>query len=311
MNIKARNLINTIADRALAYSKHVSSIFSEYEEDMSQVKRDSANYKPEYAQKLVEEKRQQFAKATKAALKRDCDTFREKTAEDIEKVRDMLLDVLAKPVPSILLNHLDVYQRYGISPSKSQIDTLLTLNQGSQLGLMAIQSVLKKNGSPYSISFIGVDQFEQDLDRLEKLAFDADHLVPLENFHAGCEVYKDDKVTIRRADGSEYNDGSNWDRIALNARQGEFFALAESLSEMANNWCDGVTNASINEASEKFIAEEKATAEENGEEFDDPTPTPTTSVEESGSGAIELARQLGRESGGGAPLSERLSNYIR
>ena len=197
----------------------------------------------------------------------------------------------------------------GSDSSAALYNALLTLNEGNQLGLQAIRAMLDKNHSPLTINFPGAKQFEDDIATIEELANSADHYLPYDHFHAGCEVYKNDRVTYRRTDGSTYQTGQTWDSIELTTRNAKMKTLVDSVAERGLIWLDAVTSATIDAASEEYLKEERKRAYINGEEEPTlPDVPPTTTVEKSDDDAVELAKSIGRETAAGAATAASLPN---
>lgn len=310
MNIRAKTIFDNIGILASAYSRKVSFILANYENEMEKVQSDAGKFNEDYKKEFIAEKQKSLAGKAKHDLAEAADDFREKTLKDAEALRNQLDDVLCKPVSIALMNHLNVYNQFGIVPSRSQITALLTLNEGNQLGLQAIKSMLSKNHSPLTINFPGVKQFEDDIDVVEKLAYAADHHVPYDHFHAGCEVYKNDRVTYRRADGSTYENGQVWDKIELTTQNVKMKTLVDAVGKMGDAWLDAVTSATIDAASEEYLKEEREKAYVNGEEAPTlPDVPPTTTVEKTNDDAVELAGSIGRETAACNAASLKGSKY--
>ena len=138
MNLRAKTIFDSIVTRARAYSGKVSSILANYENEMGNVQSEAGKFNENYKKEFIAEKQKSLAGKTRRDLAEAADDFREKTLKDAEALRNQLDDVLCKPVSIALMNHLNVYNQFGIVPSRSQITALLTLNEGNQLGLQAI-----------------------------------------------------------------------------------------------------------------------------------------------------------------------------
>lgn len=308
MNKKNELLLQGIKNKAELYTKKVSDTLEGFNAMMERTKNEGAVRKDE--KEYIRENSAKHTAATRAILEKTASTFASEVRNAAEELRNQLLDSLSHPVPDAVVQQLDVMSRFGIKPTKTQIENLIDLNGGNILGLEAISSVLTASGSEYKVNFHDVCDYETDLEALEHFAQAADHFVPLDHHHAGCMVYDGQQREMTRPDGTRYASGYTWDSISLIGNQTAFVSHLPELDEMTARWVADVTTVEMNEVSAKIKEEEAEAARAAGKDIpDEHDPVSTVTIEKTDDDAVRLAKSIGAEKAGNSSMAQVMRDH--
>lgn len=264
-------------------------------------KEKAARYKDEdaeYQRAMVPIKAQ-----TKAAILDAGKELSKDLKRNAGQLRETLLDHLTEPLNLDFSKKLAFYRDYGIVPTRSEISALLKLNAGNTAGIRALSALLDKLEAPQRLKMRDISEFETDLEKLERLAYQVEHtpVISLDDFHDALEIFKGDRLTRIRKDGSTYEDGQTIDFMALNWIRVDFEGFENNLDQMKDTWQADISTEIEDAVDAQLLAKEtrheEAVAEiENREPVPQERPESSTKVEDGG--AMQLARDLGRQSAG-------------
>ncbi len=310
MNAKNRIIIEKIILRAKSYSGKVQSILDTYSAENSKILETSKRYKEEFGQSFISQHKPELVRKTRLALDQAQKTFAEDTRHDAEDLKNELQLHFMRPLKDDFHKALSVMNDFGVKPSRIMLETLLEQNNGNSLGLMALEAVLEKNGSNFRIGHNEPEQFEKDLESVEKLVKSSDHFAPHEAHSAACDVWKGEKVVYYRPDGTQYTTGTEWDSISILAQNASMNDAVRRIEEMKDRWTADISTEIMDAVSETLKENERAEAKARGETYS-PTPDPesTTKVDDVTRDAINVAKELGRDSAKkNAPINQTFRN---
>lgn len=320
MNKPARPIFSKIITAMTTYNDTVSAICEKYRKDLAAAAKYAAKYKDE--KQILADKRAELSAEARKAIKYQGREMGVAVAECLDKLKDLVETDLCHAVPRGTLDLLNLYNTYGINPTKTEIEALVTINAGHPTGLRCIQAMLKKNGSAYTVKFADTNQLEDDIISLAQFAVMAEYTpaVPQEYLHEAVQIFAGKKETevvpapanaygtsvgdtlktnelakaahiYRFKDGEAVDTMRDHDIISLQVACTDFTNMFTAAQNMSKYWSADVGELELSEADyENLPAEESA-----------------TSIEESEEPAIELAREMGKETArSNAPISKEI-----
>ena len=265
-------------------------------------KEKAARYKDEdaeYQRAMVPIKAQ-----TKAAILEAGKQLSKDLRHNAKQLKENLMDHLTEPLNQDFARKLDFYNKYNVIPTRLEIDALLQTNGGNTSGVRALTALLDRLEAPQRLKMRDISEFETDLEKLERLAYQVEHtpLISLNDFHDALEIFKGDRLTSIRKDGSTYEDGRTIDFMALNWIRVDFETFENSLDQMKDTWQADISTEIEDAVDAQLLAKEtrheEAVAEiENREPVPQERPESSTVITEDGD-AVKLARDQGRQSAG-------------
>lgn len=219
------------AHSALAkFDASVTAACSTYRAGKERAKQEAARFKDEAAE--YEARRKSLADTAAAAIrdadKELCDTL---NLDIIPKLKEAMSDHITAKPSSAFLDTLRVYKDFDIPLSRAELNGLLTAADGNFTGIRALSSVAAKSG--FRLSFPGVDSYEADIARLERLGRYPVAYVPMDYTTEGREIIP--QRPVHRNDGSvAYS--YDTDAVYFITRAGEFRGVWNSLEDTGNRW---------------------------------------------------------------------------
>lgn len=167
MNRNVKKIFSEAHNAMSRYDASIQSAFSTYKLGKERARKESERYKNESEE--YEARRKALADTAATAIetadREFCDTI---NLDVIPKLREAISDHVTQRPSTYFLEALKIYSDYNIPMSRMELSGLMTACGGCFLGLRALSSVAEQSG--YRLSFDGVDTYERDITRLEKLA---------------------------------------------------------------------------------------------------------------------------------------------
>lgn len=278
MNMINSTLIDLLISAADTFRNETCRILEQYRKELNSEKRISERFKDEegyYQQaqkKLSAIAREGIAKAERV--------FSTKVSEYADQMEQQLKRHLSEPVNGQFREKLSMLSEFCIKPEKIEIEDLLSLNKGNQIGLTALAKTLEKVGSPYTLNYHTTADFEKDIATIRGLSQNLKY-IPAEYHSEGCEIYKGIYADYVYPNGSILKNGVKYDSISLIQRNVTFESNIEKIKGFKSVWtadCN-YSEAGLNTDNEGTETESETKVVEN---------------QKSNEG-MQIARQLGRD----------------
>ena len=264
MNRSVQRNFDEIKGAANAYKDSVVLALTEYRNTVQRIEKDAAAYKDEAAY-IAPRKAGAIDKA-RADIGEAHRQFTSTVNANVSKLRDELTaHILVQPSPA-LINVIDLYNKYNLTATRSDVSALLSMAGGSTLGLRCINAMLENTGSNYRVSFPSIDAFEKDLEAVAGLPRVGEHYAPAEFHHENVAIWKDTPMLTYNSDGSTTDSGRSWDSVSLLTAGGAFESRVKALDEVQARWTDSViptvydTTIYDEDGAAQFVADRNATA---------------------------------------------------
>ena len=155
--------------------------------------------------------------------------------DEKSKLRSELVMHLAlRPGPAFL-DAVRTYAEFGISPTKLELEGLLTQSLGSSVGLAALNSMLERTNSKYRVDFVTPESFEHDMEILDTLA-DNTMFSPAEYASEMNQLFNGASRFINGIDN-----GHKWNTVSIATAISVFDANSKSIGTMSTRWNDNIT----------------------------------------------------------------------
>ena len=255
LNETPRSIFKKLLQAMELYAANVTSTAEKFRTDYAEAARYAAAYKDE--KRILSDKRTKLSAKAREEVNRYGASLGEAAAECVKALNDCLEDHLVKPVPAATEKLLNLYSRYKLPMSKSELDAALTVNAGHLTGLRLLNAMLKECGSQYEIDFVELSQYENDIQDLARFALLAEFepAFPMEYLHEAALIYcgqkelevvpaKDVKTT--NVNGSEYGKAGDVIRTnELNKAAHQYRIkngkAVETMTDMDINYLSGVS----------------------------------------------------------------------
>lgn len=188
------------------------------------------------ARQAIEAADKRFSNAVNTAaakLKKELDTYRR------------------KPVNPELLSQLRAYTDFGLTMSRSELDSFISAAEGNHTALKIIQKLAANSG--FAVTLPG--GLEKDIELLESLGRVPTMFCPADYVAKAKDVLAD--VPSFRDDGSIANTLGRPDTVYLLIQSGKYNSAADKLTAMSEKW----ERAFVPEISELKPIEDPATGE--------------------------------------------------
>lgn len=293
MERKSKQVFEAISDALGRYDNAVEDAMREYRSGKEKARADSRIFKDEQTEYT---RRLEGLKArTRAEIKKADEALAEAIKGKCIPLLREALGLYTAQIPSDnFIKRLRVFSEFGLTMTLAEARQLADLAADNNLALRALATVAARSG--IAVNFPQVADFENDLQRLEKLVRAPICYVPQAYIHEGGEIFEERPVF--RADGSiAYT--VKCDTISLLMTGVEFGSVFKELSEMGERWASSVV-ASVLPLEDGEKATERQTAAES------------VSVDASGANNLEYARQLGKQRADARRESEAImSQYVQ
>ena len=250
--------------------KNIRKVFSEIELEIQYLDTRMCNILADY--KIGKEKAKAYAADYKdevTVLNRELGGLKQTARSEIDKaerdfaqamnekylpkLRTALTEYVTAAPPVELMQTLSFYKQFGIEMSRAELDSLIHGAAGNYFALRAIQNVAKDHH--FKVSFAGADDYQKDLQRLERLTFLPICYAPEEYMHEAIEVM--DKRPVFRNDGSVVYMTAN-DTFFELLQSGEYRNVQKNLGGMGERWgCSIVPEISTLKDKQNATAEEQ------------------------------------------------------
>lgn len=194
MNKPARPIFSTIIKAMEDYRDTVAAVCEKYRKDVDAAAKYAAKYKDE--KQILADKRLELTTKARETIRKLGRDMGVTIAMQLDKLKDLVETDLCHAVPAGAQQLLNLYNTYGPMPlTKTEIETLVTVNGGHITGLRCIAALLKRTGSPYTVRFADVEQLESDMARLARFAVLAEYspAVPQEYLHEAVQIFAGEK----------------------------------------------------------------------------------------------------------------------
>lgn len=230
MNKDIKKLFSGISNALAKYDASVKSTLTTYKRDREQAAQTASKYKDTDGE-FKRLKNGLVAKA-RAALE-DAD---KQFADDVRlyylpKLRESLADHLMERPDTAFTNTLRLYKDFGLKLSLAEITALLTGAQGNFTALRCLQAVTRDSG--YSLKFPGVEDFQRDIETIEKLTWTPICYAPLELLSEIKEIWP--QRPIHRADGSTAYQIES-DTVFLIGKSQQFSSAWKNMEAVSSRW---------------------------------------------------------------------------
>lgn len=319
-DIQARPIFKRILEAMGVYAQNVTATAAKFREDYAAAAKDASKYKDE--KRILTEKRTKLASAARETITRQGAELGEVVAQCVQELNNCIADHLRHPVPTATEKLLTMYSQYNLPLSRSEVENLLTVNGGHVLGLRFIKAMLKDTHSEYTVDFVPLKKYEEDIRDLAQFALMAEYepAFPVEYLPEAVLIYGGQKETViekkqansskgdyssagdvlhtnelikaahvyRIVNGQPEETMQDQDFVSLNTASAGFGELHERI---AGNEAEGITGMA-----QYWAADIGHTVDDIGY-TDDVTPAPEsgTKIETSSTPGEDLARELGKE----------------
>ena len=230
MNKNIQKVFDDIHGEFTSYQSAVASALSAYRRDLEAAKRTAAQYKDE-AGELSRRKEGLIAAARSKISEADKALHDAVAMIYLPKLRDALSDYVCKRADRDYMDSLRDVWGFNLSLSHAELDGYILGADGNYTALRALQAVAKRSG--YRLTVPSADDYQGDIDRIERAVRVPVMYAPHDYLHEALEVLPDRPVF--RADGSYYTTGRP-DSVYLIMRKQEFESAMNTVSEAGTRW---------------------------------------------------------------------------
>lgn len=230
MNKEVKRIFSDIHGEFANYQTAIASALSAYRRDLEAAKRTAAQYKDE-AGELSRRKEGLIAAARSKIGAAD------KTLHDavmmiyLPKLREALSDYVCKRADRGYMDSLRDVWDFNLSLSRAELAGYILGADGDYTALRALQAVAKRSG--YRLTVPSADDYQKDIDRIERAVRVPVMYAPYDYQHEALEVLPDRPVFQK--DGSYYTTGRP-DSVYLVLRKQEFESAMNAVTEAGTRW---------------------------------------------------------------------------
>ena len=230
MNKEVKKVFSDIHGEFARYQAAVSSALSVYRRDLEAAKRTAAQYKDE-AGELSRRKEGLIAAARSKISETDKALHDAVTMTYLPKLREALSDYVCKRADRGYMDSLRDVWDFDLSLSRAELAGYILGADGNYTALRALHAVAKRSG--YRLTVPSADDYQGDIDRIERAVRVPVMYAPHDYLHEALEVLSDRPVF--RADGSYYTTGRP-DSVYLVLRKQEFESAMNAVTEAGTRW---------------------------------------------------------------------------
>ncbi len=298
MNMINEALIDLLISAAETLRNETCMILQNYRTKRDYEKNISSRYKDEEA--YFQQEQRKLAAAAREDIKTAEKAFTAKVMDYAGQMEEQLKKHLSMPVNSQFREKLSMLADFGIQPEKIEIDDLLRLNAGNQIGLTALAKTLEKVDSPYVLKYHTTADFQNDIAKIRDLVRNLKY-IPTDYHSEGCEIFKGTSADLVLPNGRTIGNGITYDSISLLSSNAAFESAIEEIKGMKDIWS---TDCSYDEADKtadeqqkeqkllnKFLTEAGLPAEE----LSKPESGTVVADNPENSEGIKIAKQMGRD----------------
>lgn len=298
MNMINGTLIDLLISAADTLRNETCRILAEYKKNRDIQKRISEKYKDE--NEYYNEQQSKLAAIARDGISKAEKVFAAKVSDYAGQMEQQLKRHLAEPVNSQFREKLSILNEFGIQPEKIEIDDLLALNGGNQIGLTALAKTLKKVESPYVLKYHTTADYQNDIATVRALTRNMKY-IPMDYHSEGCEVYRGITADYVNPNGGRIGGGIKYDSVSLIQGMVSFESDIEKIKGMKDIWlADCSYEEAEQDSNEKHKEQEIANriltnAGLPPEEIKEPKSGTKIDDDSENSEGMKLARQLGRD----------------
>ena len=196
-----KTLIDLLLSSAEAMQNEVISALHEYRTNRDKERETSQMYKKEYETKYFEGKQSFLAECARERIGKAERIFRNKAEDCVKQMESQLKTHLHEPINEQFREKLKMISDFGIIPEKIEIDDLLLLNKGNQVGLEALRKTLDKVGCTYTVKFHSTKDFENDIATIKNMVRNMKY-IPNEYYSEACEIFKNQNFSYTYDNGN-------------------------------------------------------------------------------------------------------------
>lgn len=230
MNKEVKKFFSDIHGEFARYQAAVSSALSAYRGDLEAAKRTASQYKDE-AGELSRRKEGLIATARSKISEADKALHDAVTMIYLPKLREALSDYVCKRADRDFMDSLRDMWDFNLSMSRAELAGYILGADGNYTALRALRAVAKQSG--YRLTVPSADDYQGDIDRIERAVRVPVMYAPYDYQHEALEVLSDRPVF--RADGSFYTTGRP-DSVYLLLRKQEFESAMNSVKDAGERW---------------------------------------------------------------------------
>ena len=245
MNLINRSIFKGMKTALEKHMEAVKGILAQYTKETNAAKEEARKFKAE--DEYYKEKQKIAADKARSALEREYKDIRASLKTDAFNMKKSLKDYLAAPMNDNFVTKLKVYSDFGIKLTRTELESLLALNQGNPVGLRALAHVLESTHTPWKVNYRDLGSLEEDVAKVERIAGTMTY-TPVEDHIAACEILKGTPVLRMRDDGSTYSNATH-DSVSILMESGIVTGFYENIEEMEKAWIADVTTPAISKAS--------------------------------------------------------------
>ena len=292
MNRKSYYTVKDIEDAEKTYREDVNAALQHYKEKSEAIRttatkfKDEANYIAENEKPLKEETRHLIDQAGRK--------YSAKLIKGADVLRAELKNALAQPLNPEFVNRLAFYKTAGIEPSRTEIETLLSLAGKHPAAIRALAKFLDDTNAPFEIECTTLETFENDISSLERLASSQILYSDLNYLSVLLRVEKEQPKLVLRGDGQLHDAGFRHDNISLTINCTSQPAVIKSLVSHLNAWAADISSRVREREAQNEQREEAEVARLTNTKYTPPQTKSTTAITERNDQGTELAREMGR-----------------
>ena len=230
MNKDIQKVFNDIHNEFTRYQAAVAATLSTYRRDLEAAKRTAAQYKDE-AGELSRRKEGLIAAARSKVSEADNALHDAVMMIYLPKLREALSDYVCKRADRGYMDSLRDVWDFDLSMSRAELSGYILGADGNYTALRALQAVAKRSG--YRLTVPSADDYQGDIDRIERAVRVPVMYAPYDYQHEALEVLPDRPVF--RANGSYYTTGRP-DSVYLIMRKQEFESAMNAVTEAGTRW---------------------------------------------------------------------------
>lgn len=230
MNKNIQKVFDDIHGEFTSYQTVVASALSVYRRDLESAKRTAAQFKDE-AGELSRRKEGLIAAARSKVSEADKTLHDAVTMIYLPKLREALSDYVCKRADRGNMDSLRDVWDFDLSLSRAELAGYILGADGNYTALRALHAVAKRSG--YRLTVPSADDYQGDIDRIERAVRVPVMYAPHDYLHEALEVLSDRPVF--RADGSYYTTGRP-DSVYLVLRKQEFESAMNAVTEAGTRW---------------------------------------------------------------------------
>lgn len=272
MNKQNRLIIDLLKASNEKYSASLTQICENFITQRDKAKSYSSRFKDENA--IFVDQMKDIIAEDRAKIHEAQNDLSEVYAKQVGKLEESMQESLVHALNMAFVQRLSFYQTTGIAPTRSEIESLVTLASGHLVCLAGIDRILENNHSDYRLRYTSIPALESDLEALRKFSKlvpaatnieqaktlseilgdmgKSTTVTPRGTGFAGIElpgetlstsmVSKGEPVK-RLVNGKAIQTGAVYDFALLNSEALIFQKMESALDEMSIRWADVTTPA--------------------------------------------------------------------